>query len=239
MGLGFVLLIWAILGLILAGLGSLIFGGLTAFLTRGVPRGRKRAIIAAGVFPFVCLAWGGAVFVFQAVVNEGMLKRDLGIGDTSHCPLANGYQLMMIDVTDQGWVYNPATQGSSGIIRDKEDAIPGVRNLQVAGRYILGASDSNAFEHLGRETNAVDSYFLLDTQQGKRTQFHSEGELDVAARQLGIEVQLQPIYSVYSKYRFSWFDVFAGILFCVPPAIAGVLLLVWIARVRRTRGMAP
>ena len=102
------------------------------------------------------------MFVFQAVVNEGLLHRDLGLGDTWHAPLPNGYQIMMIDVTDQGWVYNPKTQPGSAV-GEPADAVAGVRNLQVAGRYILGSADSKTFEHLGKDTNQVDTYFLMDT----------------------------------------------------------------------------
>jgi hypothetical protein len=46
--------------------------------------GRRTAIIAASLFLFICLGWGGAVFVFQAVINEALLLRDLGLGDTWH-----------------------------------------------------------------------------------------------------------------------------------------------------------
>ena len=107
MGLGIVLLFWAVIGTILAVGGIIIFGGVTAFCTRGAAKGRRSAITMACLFPIACLAWAGALFVFQAIVNEGLLHRDLGIGDTWHAPVSNGYQIMMIDVTNQGWVYNP------------------------------------------------------------------------------------------------------------------------------------
>src|SRR5579872_2218365 len=137
MGIGFVLLLWAVAGTILAGLGAVILGGATAFFTRRVNKGRRRAVSAAILFPFACLAWAGAVFVVQAIVNESVLHRDPGLGDTWHCPLPNGYMITMIDVTDQGWVYSPKTQGPDGALAEQEDAIAGVRMLQVAGRYIL------------------------------------------------------------------------------------------------------
>jgi hypothetical protein len=231
MGLGFVLLLWAVVGTVVAAGGAATLGSATALLTRGVASGRRKIIIAASLFPIVCLGWGGVMFVFQAVVNEGLLHRDLGLGDTWHAPLPNGYQIMMIDVTDQGWVYNPKTQPGSGV-GEREDAVAGVRNLQVAGRYILGATDSKAFEHLGQNTNQVDAYFLLDTQLGKRTQFQNYDALRQSALELSIEPNLQPINTIYSKFRFSWFDVVAGLLFCLPPVIGVVF---WIVQLRRTR----
>lgn len=92
-------------------------------------------------------AWGGPV-------------SSLCFRQSWHAPLPNGYQVMMIDVTDQGWVYNPKTQIGSGIF-GKEDAVSGVRNLQVAGRYILGATDSKAFEHAKRQIRLMDTSSLI------------------------------------------------------------------------------
>lgn len=237
MGFGFVLLFWAIVGVGIAALGAAVFGCITAILTRGIATGRRRAVVAAGLFPFVCLGWGGAVFVFQAVVNEALLHRDLGIGDTWHAPLPNGYQILMIDVTDHGWVYKPKTQKFSAVM-EREDAVPGVRQIQVADRYLLGATDSKSFDRLGTNVDQVDGYFILDTQLGKRLQFKDYYALQQKARELGIEPKLQPIDSVYSKLRFSWFDVFAGLLFFLPPALGSLLLILWIVRLRRNRQVA-
>jgi hypothetical protein len=85
----------------------------------------------------------------------------------------------------------------------------------VAGRYILGATDSKSFKNLDKDTNHVDTYFLFDTQLGKRKQFQNYDALRQSALELGIEPNLQPINTIYSKFRFSWFDVLAGLLFCL------------------------
>jgi hypothetical protein len=188
MGIGFVLFFWAIAGTIAAGIGSLIFGAIAAFLTKGATGSRKRAIILASTFPFVCLGWAGVLFIFQAIVNGAILHRDPGLGDTWECPLPNGYAITMIDVTNQGWVYNPKTQGD-GSIFEKEDAIGAVRTVQVAGRYILGASDSHAASSFGKPTTDPDLYFLIDTQTGKRSNFANSQELGLAASQLGIRLK--------------------------------------------------
>jgi hypothetical protein len=238
MGIGFVLLGWAVVGAIMAGVGMLVLGGAASFLTRGVARDRRKAILVASLFPFACLAWAGAVFLFQAAINEGFLHRDPGLGDASHCPLPNGYALLLIDVTDQGWVYNPKTQQGNDIV-EREDAVPGVRTVQVTGRYILGASDSKWFGRLENKGNQVDSFFLMDTQTAKRTTFSSYEELGVAAQRLGIQPNLEPIYVAYSKYRFTWFDVLSGFLLFLPPMIAMYLLARWIVRLRRTQDLAP
>ena len=44
----------------------------------------------------------------------------------------------MIDLTDEGWVYDPKTQIVPDSVSDQDDAVPDVRTLQIAGRYILG-----------------------------------------------------------------------------------------------------
>lgn len=235
MGLVFVLFFWAVISIILACVGALALAGATTLLTRRVPAGRRRAIWAAAVFPFVCLGWGACVFVFQAVVNEVLLDRDLGIGDTWHAPLPNGYQIMMIDVTDQGWVYNPKTQSSSVAVRDQEDAIPGVRKVQVAGRYILGGTDSKSFEHLGEENQNMDSFFILDTSTGMRMKFQTYHALQSKAQELQLNLNLEPINAVYGRFRFTWFDVFTAVLFFTPPCLGFVLLAWRVWRLRRTR----
>lgn len=235
MGIGFVLLLWAVVGLVLATIGAAVLAGGTARLTRHAHAGRRRVVAAAAAFPFACLVWAGFVFVLQAVVNEGLLHRDLGMGDTWHAPLPNGYQIMMIDVTDQGWVYNPKTQGSDSGVGEQEDAVAGVRKVQVAGSYIFGSTDSKSFEHLGQESDQVDSYFLLNTETGKRMQFQNYDALHSRAEQLNINLNLEPIYTVYGRFRFSWFDVFTGLLFCIPPLLGFALLITRIVRLRRTQ----
>lgn len=76
-----------------------------------------------------------------------------------------------------------------------------MRDVQVAGQYILGGADTKSFEHLGKDSNQVDSYFLLDTRTGKRTKFQTFDALRGRALQLNIELNLQPFNSVYAKYR--------------------------------------
>jgi hypothetical protein len=232
MGIGFVLLIWAVVGIVVAAIGALVLGNIAAYVTRGAERGRKRLIWAASLFPLACLGWVGAVFVFQTIVNETVFHRDAGLGDTWNCPLPNGYALLMIDTTDQGWVYNPRTQ-SEGAVAEQEDAVAGVRALQVVGPYILGGSDTGSFQQAESHKDQIDSYFLLDTKIGKQTRFPNNEALQAKAQELGIAENLQPIASVYSRYRFTWFEVFTGSLLLLPLLISAVLLLRWTLRVRK------
>jgi hypothetical protein len=234
MGLGIVLFFWAVVGIVVASVAALTLARTTTLLTRQVRAGRRRVIVAAAIFPFVCLGWGAGVFVFQAIVNEALLDRDLGVGDTWHTPLPNGYQIMMIDVTDQGLVYNPKTQPGSGI-GEQEDAVAGVRKVQVAGQYILGGTDSKSFEHLGEESQNVDSFFILDTKAGRQTKFQTYDALRSKAQELRVNLNLEPINTVYARFRSTWFDMLAAILFFIPPLLGFVVLAWWVWRVRRTR----
>lgn len=182
-----------------------------------------------------CLIWAGAVFAFQAFINEAVLHRDAGIGDTWTCPLPNGYALLMIDVSDQGAVYNPRTQTASDGVTDQDDALDGVRTLQLVGPYILGGRDRHSFNHQWSDTTYIDSYFLLDTRVGKHSNFPTYDQLRGAAQKLGIALHLEPISTVYSRYRFTRFDIVALFLLCVPPLVCAFLLVRRVLRLRRTR----
>lgn len=138
----------------------------------------------------------------------------------------------MIDVTDHGFVYNPKTQ-TEGAVGEQEDAPYGVRLLQVDGKYILGGLDTKPEEEAGRKNRRVDSYFLLDTTAGRRTAFSDYQSLRAAAEHLGIQLKLEPIEVIYSRYRFTWFDAVTDLLFAAPPLTALILLLLWIRRVRK------
>jgi hypothetical protein len=230
MGLGFVLVFWAVAGVVLSSISAGALAAITASLTRGAPQGRRKLILAAALLPFACLAWAGAVFVFQAVVNAGLLHRDLGLGDGWYAPLPNGYQVSFIDVTDQGTIC-PIAQGEGC----NSASLTGIRMLQVAGPYLLGASDSQAFKHFTEQTSAVDQYFVLDTRDGTRTMFTNNDQLRAQASRLGIVFHLEPIYSIYSRYRFTWFDILVGCLVVLPPLGALAALAYWILRLRRTR----
>jgi hypothetical protein len=232
MGIGFVLLIWAVIGLVLACVGAVCLAGLSAYFTRGAQHGRKRLIVGAAAFPLACLGWIAVMFAFQALVNEGLLHRDPGLGDTWHCLLPNSYEILMIDTTDQGYVFNPKTQPDN-TVADQNDAIGGIRTLQLAGRYILGGYSNNPYDHQDR--TRVDSYFLLDTQIGEHAIFPSYEALRKSAEPLGIKLDLQPIASVYATYRFSWFEVVSGILTLLPPVVFAFFLCRAFLRVRRSR----
>ena len=232
-----VLFIGALVGAILAGIGTVVLGGTTTFLTRGVQNGRGKVILTASLFPFACLGWAAVVLSFQWAVNEGLLNRDPGFGDMWACPLPNGYAVMMIDETDHGWLYDPKTQTLSGGVSERDDTLIGVRVLQISGPYILGGLDSQAYERPSRNANQIDTYFLLDTRTGKHTNFPTYDALDNVAQRLGTKLNLERIIVIYSRYRFTWFEAITDFLLCLPPLISAWLLIRWIVRLRKTRSL--
>jgi hypothetical protein len=214
MGLIYVLMIWAV---ILASIAAALFGGAAALFTRGIKEGRRRTIVIACLFPFICLGWCACVFLFQAVVNEGFLGRDMVLGtDNWHCPLPNGYMILMFDVKDHGLVYKLNS---------------GLNSVGERG-------DSEAFHHMGQDNHSVDRYFLLDTRTRKPVTFDSLEALRARAGELSIRLDLQPISRVYWKYRFTWFDILVGLLFCMAPIGGTVLLVLQIKRLRRSHRLS-
>jgi hypothetical protein len=235
MGIGFVLIAWAIIGTISAVLGGLTLGGVTAFFTRGVRKHPTDSIVVACVFPFACFGWAVIVFGFHAYVNVALLHRDYGLGDGFNFPLPNGYAVSMIDVTDCATVYNPKTQPSSdGVVGDRPDAINSVSRLQVAGPYIIGMNRRSS-DSSNNKAGGVHSYFLLDTKSGTHTELRTYEAARVAAGKLGIHLNLQSMNDIYHQSRLTWFDAFSLFLLLVPPVVSFGLFIWWIKRLRKTR----
>lgn len=238
MGIGVVLVFWTVMGIIVAGLTILTIVPAVWLLTRGVKKDRWKVLLATTLFPFVCLAWGGVIIVFQAIVNDSLLERDCGLGDTWRCPLPSGYGILLIDRTDQGSICNKKTQAADGIGDGPREAIIGVRDMQIAGRYIFASADGSATNSDLKKSELVDRFFMLDTQTGKQTEFANCEELTLAADKLGVKLDLRPIYSVYQQYRGTWLDQLSCLLLFMPPLIVFGLLVGWVLRLRSTRDIA-
>lgn len=237
MGIGCVLLVWLLAGAVMATIVAFALAYSTRRLTKDAIGPRKRTIVIAFIFPFFCFVWTGAVFAFQAYINESFLDRDAGITDSWHCPLPNGYAITMIDVADYGWVENERLYPHRARHVEGEGSIGGVRLLQVSGAYILGAADSNWSSRVTdrKGDSNVSFYFLIDTQAGHRSDFSTQEELRTAATKAGLSVDLKPINQVYIKYRYTWFDLLVVIIEIVPILIFAVLLGKLILKLRRTR----
>ncbi len=223
MGIGFVVIVFATLGSVAAVYGALILRTLVSYLTRKRSESNTDLLRFAFALPFLCLVWGVIVFAFQGVINVTVFHRDIGLGDGFECPLPNGYALSFIDTTEIGTLHKSSTDGG----------VQDVRFLQLADPYIVAASDSKAFDHFGQRTASVDTYYLIDERSGRQTQFRDMASLREAARQLSLTINLLPIGTFYSKYRFTWFDTFAVIFLFTPPLFGVLSLGKWAFKVRR------
>jgi hypothetical protein len=240
MGIGLAIVSWCVKGTILASAIAVLLGTLTALLVhRGRP-GRTRAILWACVYPFVCVCWFLAIFVFQAYVNESFFYRDAGFSHTWQTPLPNGYAVLLIDEKHDGTVFNPKTHFSNSsnneIHPDGPDAVSGVRVIQVAGNKILGGAGPLGQYSSKATRDRIDSYFLLDTDAHTRANFANYDALTQAAQALGISPHLEPLYRVYKRYRRTWFDYTALAVALIPTLGLGLLIA---RRIRRLRQPTP
>lgn len=233
MGLLFVLVFWLIAGVTVAGIGTLVARGIASSLTRKADpsdAARRKALRIATFLPFACLLWAGTVFIVQAAINSEFLHRDIGIGDSSYCPLPNGYSILLIDVTDYGSLIKGKDADSGNPLTGFSE----VSNLQLAGPFIFGTTASNTTGRTNLDKPAIESYFLLDTRTSSVSRFPSEAALRTQASASGTTLKLEPIYTIYNRYRFTWFDWLSTAILFLPPIVATALLLKSIAKIRST-----
>jgi hypothetical protein len=216
MGPLFVLIIWAIVGTILSVIGGAVLVAITSFLTKGVENGRGRALAVAGLLPAA-----GFAYLFCCIIAfsiwSGFRGRDLGFGDSWDTPIVGNYNLLMIDVTDQATIYDrqaPNTYNASS-------AIQGVNLLEVRGPLLLGTSNN--------------LFFILHTDTGVRQDFTSLGTLSAEAQRLGKPLHLEPVDTIYGRYRYTKLDAIPIALFAIPPIVGAFFLTRSLLHLMRTR----
>lgn len=232
MGPGLVL--WAIAGAAVSLVGAIVLAGLAFVLTRHVEKRTALLIrLAAIALPFLSVGWLFAVLIAQGVVNTMYFHRDMGFGDSWYTPLPNGYSILMIDVTDSGMVCKtvpgedaPCNGG------EQSDVLSSVTKLQLAGQYMLGESNPPSLDS-SAQSHGPDTYFLTNSATGATREFATSGGLLAVAVSLHIAPKLEPIETVYDRYRATWFDFLAAAVALIPPGLGFLLLLLWIVRARR------
>jgi hypothetical protein len=216
MGPLFVLVFWAIVGTILSAAGGAILVTIVAFLTRRITQGRRRALTIAGLLPAA-----GFAYLFCCVIAFSVWSisrnRDWGWGDTWDTPIIGNYSLMMIDVPDEATLYNrqaPNTYNGSS-------AIQGVNLLEVRGPILLGTANN--------------LFFILHTDTEVRQDFTSLNALSAEAQRLGRPLHLEPVDTIYGRYRYTKIDLIAVVLFMVPPIVLAFFLIRSLLRLIRSR----
>ena len=143
------LVIFAVIAAILGVIGVVV---VYPFLSENK---RKRKILLTFLTPIVGIAGYVGSSVIAMIVISGLLSVDIGFGDSWKAPLPNGYQLISVDMPDNGSIYKDDDHSTEGI--------DGVRQIEVIGDSVIGLSSNK--------------YFLLDTKIHKVTYYPSVLEL--------------------------------------------------------------
>jgi hypothetical protein len=215
MGLGFVLLIWAVLGTIAAVIAGAVLAAICALIQKAYGKIQKRWVFAFALLPFACGVYGFIGIIAYGVWCETVRGVDFGTGDSFRAPIVNGYQFQAIDTPTQGYLVAPdGTQFHQGV-------------------QMLGDSEALIFGQEGT------GYFLLDSKSGTELTFTNESTLREALQQRGVtKPELLPPEQFYFRHRFGLFDWVAFGFGVGIPLLAFIALVFLFARSLRRRALA-
>ena len=229
MGIGMVLFVYFTALSALALVSSIVLGAGVGLYLRRISGSKWRIIVTAAVFPFACVGFAGVWFFVYAAVSAFVFHHDPMIGDGWYTNIGNGYAIDMIDVTDQGIVH-PTSGESNGL--NNPDGIRGVRRLQIEPPFLYVSQDSDAFNHLGRNSEAEDNFLAVDMRDHVKTTSSSEQALKAYVNGHGQQLHLEPLLTVYRRQRSVGFDLFASAILLAVPTFAFWRLLRAVYRLR-------
>lgn len=125
---------------------------------------------------------------------EPFMPTGMFLGNGWVCRLASG-DSSMIDSGDYCAIQNENSTEQTLF----EHRIVGVRKLQLERGYVFGAADSRIADWNSRDSDKVDTYFVLESASGTIGKFSSEEILKQEARKKGLELRLGFIYEVYRE----------------------------------------
>lgn len=161
MGIIFLVIWLVIFAVIAAILGVIGVAVVYPFLSK---KARKRKMLLTFLTPIVGIAsYVGSSVIAMIIISE-LLNVDIGFGDSWKAPLPNGYQLISVDVPDNGSIYKDDDHHA--------ESIDGVQQIKVIGDSVIGLSGNK--------------YFLLDTKIHKVTYYPSVFELQKSVRKSNI-----------------------------------------------------
>ena len=161
MGIIFLVIWLVIFAVIAAILGVIGVAVVSPFLSK---KARKRKMLLTFLTPIVGItSYVGSSVIAMIIISE-LLNVDIGFGDSWKAPLPNGYQLISVDVPDNGSIYKDDDHRTEGI--------DGVQQIEVIGDSVIGLSSNK--------------YFLLDTKIHKVTYYPSVFELQKSVRKSNI-----------------------------------------------------
>ena len=147
------LVIWLVIFAIIA----VIFGmiGVVIIYPLLSKNKRKRKMLLTFLTPIVGIASYVGSSVIAMIIISGLLSIDIGFGDFWKAPLPNDYQVLSVDIPDNGSIYKDGDNRAEGI--------DGVQQIEVIGDTVIGLSGNK--------------FFLLDTKIDKVTYYSSDLEL--------------------------------------------------------------
>jgi hypothetical protein len=212
MGIGFVLVFWALILGVLAIPFSIALG-LWSWWNHRSAAGPARVlkILAAAALPFLLLGYGGAAFGVYAIWCEAIRNVDAGIGDSWRVPVGNDHYFCMIDVPDHGYLLKGGCTGSP--------IVDGITELGVAGDLVFGKSESSG-------------PFMLDTRSGA---LQNVASMDAALARVTPRPTLRTADEFYNDHRWGQADLIAAVLIAVPAVAVAMAWYFWFIRARRKR----
>jgi hypothetical protein len=206
-GLGFVLVFWALLGGIGAVVCALALGAWSWWNHRRAP-GCIRILhpLAAAALPFLLLAYAGAAFTGYAVWCAAIRDVDPGIGDGWQVPLGHDLFFCMIDVPDEGFLLKGGCSGSAIVAE--------ITELGGSDDVLVGSSRSSG-------------PFVLDMRTGKLQAFSN---IDAALSNVTPRPSLQSADDFYRARRWGLADAIAAVLIVIPAIVASLLWYLWFVR---------
>jgi hypothetical protein len=206
-GVGFLLIMWALLLAVLAAPVVLMLL-LVAARTVGGARAKhvlRRVAIAAPL----AAGYAAAGFLAYAFWCSGVRGVDPGIGDWSSIPLGEGFSLSFIDVSDEAFI--PERHKTDGVA-----LAAGVTQIGQSGQYVYGLQ-------------GTDSAFVLGTRSGTLRR-SARQRLTAALHEVGVaNAAVEPVSDFYMARRWGWPNLVAALALVCP-----VLLFGWTSA-RRAR----
>jgi hypothetical protein len=216
-GIGFVLLFWALL-LGGAAVVCAIALGLWSWWNERSTFGRGGIVraLAAAALPLLLLVYAGAAFAGYAIWCEAVRDVDPGIGDGWRVPVGNDHYFCMIDIPDDGYLLKGGCSGAP--------IVHGITELAAAGDLVFGNSESSG-------------PFVLDTRTGA---LQTIASVDAALARITPRPILQRAADFYADRRWGRADAIAAVLIGVPAIAATISWYLWFIRSRPARrGAVP
>jgi len=189
---------------------------------RDVPNVARRASKTALALPLVTI-----FYVETGILGYGIAEYAVGkdsfVDDVYHCPLANGYQLVIM---------GKMPEMASIERRSGTEVVGEVRAVQVAGDLLFVEAHEGRDKTDWGADKPANSYFTIDTRTFKLTNYPSLDALRSDAAIHRISLQLVPTESILGKaVAFAWPGrIFFSFLFAPP-----VIVVAWL--VRRLRAL--